>query len=107
MTSRLRTVRLEGYLNACSRECSRAVHQSPPAAPTCIASDAPPLQGAAHFLRSLAALAEAADLEEQQQKYSRLWNNLPLRIRELETLSLFRSSLIKYHYQKFENNLDI
>ena len=37
----------------------------------------------------------------------RLWNNLPLRIRELETLSLFRNNLIKYYYQKFEDHLDI
>ena len=40
-------------------------------------------------------------------RVTRLWNNLSLRIRELETLSLFRCNLIKYYYQKFEDNLDI
>ena len=40
-------------------------------------------------------------------RVSRLWNNLPLRIRELETLSLFCSNLIEYYYQMFEDNLDI
>ena len=40
-------------------------------------------------------------------RVTRLWNNLPLRIRELEALSLFRSKLIKYYSQKFQDNVDI
>ena len=30
-----------------------------------------------------------------------------LRVRGLETLSLFRKNIIKYYYQKFEDHLDI